>query len=249
MKNFLDLFGGREPPGCTKPPGDRCGIVAGVMDYLDQDIDDQQWIRWQNRGGCGDLQLSSRSHLRCGLLWVRAQVNICILEALARHGPFLHQTPERVVEAKAELPLQLVVCLSGLRLLDQKGRGRAQSAMGGKADPAPGPQAPAIEVRDATQGVIAPRVIVTGEVTDGFHDAEDRGTRSGAECRAQIVEQGRPLAVEELVEAGEVLGCYRHDVSWNNYDSRYHNTRNCSICRRCPSRCRRDDNAEFRGRS
>jgi hypothetical protein len=129
MKNFLDLFRRYEPHGRTKPPGDGCGIFAGMVDHFDQDIDYQQRIRWQNCGGRGNVTLSSHCHLPCGLLRIRTQVDIDILEALARNGSVFHQAPERVVYAQAELLLQFLVRLSGLRLLYQKDRCRPQSVM------------------------------------------------------------------------------------------------------------------------
>ena len=123
------------------------------------------------------------------------------------------------MHAKAELPLQFFVAQSGLRMLNQKDRGCAQSAMGGKADPVPRPQAPAIEVRNAMQGVVTPRVTVAGEVTDAFQNPKDGRPRSRAERFPQVVEQCGALPPVDLVESRDILSRFGHGgILWNIYD-------------------------------
>ena len=104
------------------------------------------------------------------------------------------------------------------RLLDEKDRCRPQRPVRREPDVSPGPQAPAVELRDAPQRVVAAGVTVAGEVPDGLQDPEDRRARSGAERRAQVVQKRGPLVAEEFVEPGDVPNECRHATSWNNYD-------------------------------
>ena len=90
MENFLDLFYGQYPPARTKPFGGCRRVVAGMMDDVDQDVDNQQWVRWEYRRGGADLELSPRGRLLGGFLRICAQVNVDILEELARNASVSH---------------------------------------------------------------------------------------------------------------------------------------------------------------
>lgn len=108
---MIDLSSRHGPPGGTKPSGDAGGILPGVVDDLDQDVDDQQRIERQGGSGSRNLKLPPRRDLGRRFLPFRAQVEVDILEPFPRDGPGLDQAPERVVHAQAETLLEFLVRL------------------------------------------------------------------------------------------------------------------------------------------
>jgi len=119
------------------------------MEDPNQHVDHQQRIR--RPGGNSSLVLAPCHHLNGGPLWVRAQVQIDIIEAFAGGGPVRDQAPHRVVDAQPEPLLQFFVSLTGRRLLDQKHRRRTQRATGRKPDALPGrPPGPSSKIAAVT---------------------------------------------------------------------------------------------------
>ena len=79
------------------------------------------------------------------------------------------------------------------------------------------PNAVAIELGNALECVVAPRMTIAGPIASGAENAEDRRPRLGVQRFAKVIQKRHPLGPVKFLESREVLRIDRH-TSWNNYD-------------------------------
>ncbi len=130
----------------------------------------------------------------------------------------LDEKTKRIVHTQLEHILKLTVGLACRRFLDKVGHGRAQCPMQGEANIAMQPNAVAIELGNAFERVVAPRMTIAGPIAGSAENTEDRRPRLGVQRFAQVIQNRHLLGPVQFLESGKVLRVDRL-TSWNNYDS------------------------------
>ena len=80
------------------------------------------------------------------------------------------------------------------------------------------PNAVAVELGNAFERIVAPRMTIAGQIASGAENAEDGRPRLGVQGFAKVIQKRHPLGLEQFLESRKVLRIDRR-TSWNNYDS------------------------------
>ena len=125
-KDRFNLFGCHRLPQGPQSSGYGASIIRGMMDHIDQEINDPRrlQLRRESRGQLLPLGPLSGSPLGFG-----AEVEVGILEWLPGQLVILDEKTQRIVDAQLEHILKFTVGLACRRFLDDVDHGCAQRPM------------------------------------------------------------------------------------------------------------------------
>jgi len=181
----FNLLGGHRVTQGPQSSGYGAGVVRGVTDHIDQNIDDPRRLQLL-RDSCRS-QLLPVGPLRGSPLWFGAEIKVGVLELLSGQRVILNEQTKRVVHPQLQQILKLGVGLACWRYLDEVNHRCAQCSMSGEADTSMQPNAVAIELGNAFERVVTPGMAITGQIAGGAENAEDRRPRIGAQRFAKVI--------------------------------------------------------------
>src|SRR5437870_1115822 len=209
-KDRFNLLGGHRVTQGPQSSGYGTGVVRGVTDHIDQNIDDPRGLQLL-RDSCRS-QLLPLGPLRGSPPWFGAEVKVGVLELFSAQRVILDEKTKRIVHTQLQQILKLAVGLTCRRCLDEVDHGSAQCSMSGEADTTKQPNAVAIELGNAFERVVAPGMAIAGQISGGTKNAEDRRPRLGAQRFAKVIQKRHPLGPVEFFQSRKVLRVDRYSL-------------------------------------